>query len=103
MKKTSSYKDVFMLQIPKNNVIRMQKAETLENFCCEKNDGRFWDSTFVSIHIAKKITSFSIVHRLNEKINRYRRELETYPQAKTPKNGREYFLLFFSDASKRRV
>ena len=35
-------------------------------------------------------------------LNRYRRGLETCPQAKTSKNGHAYFLLFF-DASERRV
>ena len=35
--------------------------------------------------------------------SQYRRSLETCPQAKTSKSGREYFLLFFSDASERQV
>ena len=36
-------------------------------------------------------------------INRYRRGLETCPQANLAKSGRKYFLLFFSEASERRV
>ena len=35
--------------------------------------------------------------------NRYKRGLETCPKANFAKSGREYFLLFFSAASERRV
>ena len=38
-----------------------------------------------------------------DEVNRYKRGLETCPQAKMSKSGREYFLLFFSDASEPRV
>ena len=36
-------------------------------------------------------------------LNRYRRGLETCPQAKTSKSGHTIFFSFFSDASERRV
>ena len=57
--------------------------------------------TFIFKYVSYSLSrAFSYPYRL---INRYRRGIETCPQAKTSKSGREYVSSFFSDAFERRV
>ena len=66
----------------------------------EKNEDRWARRIQPLAHVPLHVDDLKTIFI---EINRYKRGLETFPQAKTFKSGREYFLLFFSDASERRV